>query len=83
MEKTKVLCSLIVFGLFFWILPSTGEAATVNCPTDSLQAAIDAAAPWATITVTGTCSEGVDIGPEKTCNNVGRWWDGNNQLPLG
>ena len=63
MEKPGRLFCLIVLGIFLYLLPSTGEA--VNCPTDSLQAAIDAAAPWATITVTGTCSEGVFIGPGK------------------
>ena len=64
MEKTKVLCSLIVFGLFFWILPSTGGAATiyVNCDTGGvLQTAIDGAASGDTLSVTGICTENVNI----------------------
>lgn len=38
---------------------------TVNCPTDSLQAAVNAAAPGDLINVTGNCTENVDVKPDK------------------
>ncbi len=43
--------------------PMTAATATVSCPTGSVQSAINAATPGVetTITVTGTCTENVDV----------------------
>jgi hypothetical protein len=47
MEKMKkvAICGLVVFGVFLWLLPSAGEAATINvdCTSQTIQAAITAA----------------------------------------
>ncbi len=64
--KTKV-CTLSVLVAVIWLLPSLAQA--VDCDAgESLQAAINAAAPTAapvTITVTGTCNENVGIRENK------------------
>lgn len=63
--KTKV-CTLSVLVAFIWLLPSVVGAQAVDCDLgESLQAAIDAAATGATITVSGTCNENVTIREEK------------------
>lgn len=52
----------------------TPNSTAVTCPANSLQAAIDAAAPGATLTVSGTCSENILIRNEKqriTINGLG------------
>lgn len=58
---------VIVFASLFWLLRSLGEAQpiTVNCTAQSLQTAINNAAPGATIQVTGNCNENIFIGEEK------------------
>lgn len=66
MGHTKISAITVVFGVFIWLVPSV--EAQVNCDVDppgSLQAAIDAAATGATITVSGTCNENVVIQEEK------------------
>ena len=63
--KTKSQWGFIVFGAFLLLLPSIGLG-QVNCPGDSLQAAITAASPGATISVTGTCNQNITIGFDKT-----------------
>jgi len=58
------LFGLVVIGVFFGFLASTGEAATinVNCSTGGvLQTAIDGAASGDTISVNGICNENVDV----------------------
>ncbi len=65
MEKTKLQWGFIVFGAFVLLLPSVGLG-QVNCPGNNLQAAINAASPGATITVTGTCNENITIPWDKT-----------------
>lgn len=51
-----------------WLLPSVGKAQTsISCGSPgALQAAIDAAAPGATLLVSGTCNENVVIGEDKS-----------------
>ncbi len=69
MEKirTRVICGLVVFGTFLLLLPSLGSGqTTVNCPGESLQAAIANALPNTTISVNGTCNENIIIGFDKT-----------------
>jgi len=61
MEKIKMICGLVVIGMFLWVTPSTGQV-TVNCPGDSLQHAINATGPETTFNVTGTCNENITIG---------------------
>lgn len=64
MEKMKkvAICGLVVFGVFLLLLPSAGEAATINvdCTSQTIQAAITAASSGDTISVTGTCNENVN-----------------------
>jgi hypothetical protein len=69
MEKlhTKLLSGFMVFGALLLLLPSSGSGqVTVNCPGDSLQTAINNAAPGTTITVNGTCGENITIGFDKS-----------------
>ncbi len=58
--------TLIVFAAFLWLLPSGGEAATiqVDCSSATLQAAIDKAKPGETLLVSGTCKENLVIHEE-------------------
>jgi parallel beta-helix repeat protein len=58
--------TLIVFAAFLWLLPSGGEAATiqVDCSSASLQAAIERAKPGDTLSVSGTCKENLVIHEE-------------------
>ena len=78
MEKTKMGYCFILFGLFFWLLPSTGEAQiSVDCSRlpvpDSLQAAINNNPAGTTFNVTGTCNENITIsemGEGVTLNGV-------------
>jgi hypothetical protein len=63
--KTKSQWGFIVFGAFLLLLPSIGLG-QVNCPGSSLQTAINAASPGATISVTGTCNENITIPWDKT-----------------
>jgi parallel beta-helix repeat protein len=58
-----MMWGLTVVGVFALFLPSQGRAAAVDCTSQSLQTAINAAAGGETITVTGTCGENVVIGP--------------------
>jgi parallel beta-helix repeat protein len=66
MKKTRVRSILFVFGVFFWLLALTGEAATIwdcNCASQTIQSFINdpAVVSGDTISVTGICSENVDI----------------------
>ena len=68
MEKVKVsriIATTAFFSSFLLLLPLVREAQAVNCPTDSLQAAIDVATGPSTILVSGTCSENVIIREDK------------------
>ena len=64
-QKTGVISIIFVFGVFFWFLALTGEAATVVCTGQPgqklLQSAIDAAVSGDTISVSGICNESIDI----------------------
>ena len=64
MEKIKTICILFVLGAFFCFLPSIAGTAVinVNCPGQTIQAAIIAAHPGDTISVTGTCNENIATG---------------------
>jgi len=68
MERTKIstIRGLVVLGALLWLLPSGGEAATiqVDCPSASLQAAVDKAKPGDILLVSGTCNENVFIQAE-------------------
>ena len=59
MEKTKIVCWVFLCGIFFWLLPSTGEAVDVNCSSQSLQTAINTNPAETTFNVTGTCNENI------------------------
>jgi len=62
MKKEVIIYVLLIIGLFLWLLPSVGQAATVNCNLgQSLQGAINSAAAGSTIKVKGTCNENVLI----------------------
>ena len=66
MEKTKMVYCVILFGLFFSLLPPTGEAqVAVDCSRlpvpDSLQAAINTNPAGTTFNVSGTCNENITI----------------------
>jgi hypothetical protein len=63
MGKTKIVCCLLAFGVFFWLLPLTGEAApvAVNCAGESLQTAINSGTAGTAFSVTGTCNEFISI----------------------
>lgn len=64
MEKIKTIAAKVLLPLVvLWPLASTGEAATtqVDCPSSSLQAAIDKAKPGDTLLVTGSCKENLTI----------------------
>jgi len=66
MRKTRVISILFGFGVFFWLLPLTGEAATTwncNCASQTIQSFITdpAVVSGDTISVTGICNENVDI----------------------
>ena len=67
MKQTKVSLIAVVFGAFFWLLPSVGETATktVNCnvPGKTLQGAIDKAKAGDTFQVINgsTCIENVVV----------------------
>lgn len=65
MKKAKVLCILVSFAVVSCFICSIewAQAATtsVNCSSQTLQSAIDAAASGDTLNVSGTCSENVNI----------------------
>jgi parallel beta-helix repeat protein len=63
--KTKLLRGFIVLGAFLLLLPSIGLG-QVDCPGSSLQTAINASSPGATISITGTCNENITIPWDKT-----------------
>ena len=68
MEKRRAISSLvlIVLAAFFWLLPSVGQAVTVDCDTGGkIQDAIDAAEGRTLIDVSGTCNENVYILEDK------------------
>jgi parallel beta-helix repeat protein len=76
MGKTRVILIVSVFGVFFWLLSLTGEAATTwncNCASTTIQSFISnpSVVYGDTISVSGTCSENVDI------NKSGITIDGN------
>ena len=65
-ENITILRSLILFGLCLLVFAGTAKAqVTVACPDENLQAAVNNSNNT-TITVTGTCSECILIGPAKT-----------------
>jgi parallel beta-helix repeat protein len=61
--KISAIRGLFVLGTLLWLLPSGGEAATiqVDCSSATLQGAIDKANPGDTLLVSGTCNENVVI----------------------
>jgi len=63
MEKIKAIRILFVLGAFLCFLPTIAGAAViyVNCPTGSIQTAINNANSGDTIAVCGTCNENVDL----------------------
>jgi parallel beta-helix repeat protein len=66
--KLKKIIGLIGFGLFVWLLPLIGVAATieVHCENQQpLQPAITGASAGDTIMVTGTCNQNIYIGETK------------------
>jgi len=67
MRRLSGIYGLVVVGLFLFLLPSIGEGAnvTVDCSSQSLQAAIYAAPANTTITVKGACNENVVINENK------------------
>lgn len=67
MDETKIRAIKgLVFFAVLWLLPTAGRTATitVNCPSVSLQAAIDKAKPGDTFLVSGDCNENLLI-PEE------------------
>jgi hypothetical protein len=59
----KMACCLVLGGALLWLLPSTGFSCEVKIGSTtytSIQAAIDAATPYQTIQVSGTCT-GVEL----------------------
>ena len=61
MEKVKIICALVLVGMFLSVRTSVG-AVDVNCSTgESLQAAINSNDENATFNVTGTCNENITI----------------------
>jgi parallel beta-helix repeat protein len=80
MEKIRIISILFVFGVIFWFLPLTGDAATIPVACGSggtgIQDAITAATSGDTISVTGTCNENVDI------NKGGITIDGNHTAQI-
>lgn len=65
--KFSISKTIKILAVSVWI-PLCGasvEAATVNCPVDTIQAAVDSAVPGETITVTGSCTGNVLIRNEK------------------
>jgi parallel beta-helix repeat protein len=63
-----MLWGLAIAGFFVFFLPSQGTAAAVDCTSESLQTAINAAVNGETVTVTGTCGENVVI--RETLNRI-------------
>jgi len=67
LKQTRISLIAVVFGAFFWLLPSLGEAATktVNCsnPKTTLQAAINKLKPGDTLQVINgsTCNQNVFV----------------------
>ena len=65
LKQTKISLIAVVFGAFFWLLPSLGEAATIDCniPQATLQAAINRLKPGDTLQVINgsTCNENVVV----------------------
>lgn len=67
MKQTKISLIAVVFGAFFWLLPSLGEATTktvgCNIPGTTLQAAINKLKPGDTLQVINgsTCNENVVV----------------------
>ena len=69
-RRTTVLILSVVTALAVLpVLPAFAVDVTVNCPADSLQAAIDAAAPGDSITVNGVCDENITV--DKDLNLAG------------
>lgn len=66
MNKTMKNLFRAALGCAFSVSLANAATITVNCPTDSLQAAIDAAVSGDTINVSGTCTENVLIRNEKS-----------------
>lgn len=62
--RKYILASLI--GSAFSLSLAHAATVTVNCPTDSLQTAVDAVAPGDVINVSGTCTENVLVRNDKT-----------------
>lgn len=62
-RTSAVVVSSAVMAALFGVVATSVEAAvtSVTCPGDSLQAAVTAAGPGDTITVTGTCTEAVVV----------------------
>jgi parallel beta-helix repeat protein len=66
MKKTRVISIIFGFGVFFWLLALTGEAATTwdcNCASQTIQSFINnpSVVYGDTISVTGICNENIDI----------------------
>ncbi len=64
MKQTKVSLIAVVFGAFFWLLPSVGEAGTkkLTCgATKTIQKALTSLKPGDTLLVSGTCNENVVV----------------------
>jgi parallel beta-helix repeat protein len=65
-KMMKVMCSLVLGGVFFCFLPSAGFGQPCNAVVGgisypSINAAVNVANPFATINVSGTCNELVQI----------------------
>jgi parallel beta-helix repeat protein len=66
MKKIRGISIIFVFGVFFWLLPLTGEAATTwgcDCSGSTIQSFINNASVVSgdTILVSGICNENIDI----------------------
>ncbi len=61
MDSSRIATHIFFAAILTFFAPPAGEAATltVNCPGQTIQAAVDAAQPGDTINVTGTCNENV------------------------
>jgi parallel beta-helix repeat protein len=58
-------CDVFALFLIFLAPPASAATVTVNCPGETIQAAVDAAGPGDTINVTGTCNENVLLPNDK------------------
>jgi parallel beta-helix repeat protein len=73
MEKVKIICGLVVTGMFLWIGSALGQV-SVDCSAQSLQTAINNNGANTTFNVSGTCNENITISETRekvTINGVG------------